>query len=59
MHYGITLWVYLSELLVKDSQKPKFDRKAIIPHAQALDQTLPLRTCYGETYGNIVREENG
>ena len=45
MHYGITLWAYLSEPLVKDSHKR--------------DHTLPLRTCYGEVYGNIAREENG
>ena len=29
MHYGITLWAYLSEPLVKD----EFDRKTTIPHA--------------------------
>ena len=34
MHYGITLWAYLSEPLVKESQTSKFDRKATIPHAQ-------------------------
>jgi len=27
MHYGITLWVYLSESLAKESQTSKFDGK--------------------------------
>ena len=37
----------------------KFNGKAT-PRAQAesLDHTLPLRTYYGEIYGNITREEN-
>ena len=49
--YGITLWAYLSEPLIKDSHRhtSKFDGKATIPRA---------RTCYGEIYGNIAREEN-
>ena len=32
MHYGITLWAYLSELLVKELQTS--DGKTTIPHAQ-------------------------
>ena len=34
MHYGITLWAYLSEPLIKGSQTSKFNEKATIPHAQ-------------------------
>ena len=35
MHYGITLWAYLSELLVKDSHKHlKFNGKTTILRAQ-------------------------
>jgi len=30
MHYGITLWAYLSEPLVKELQTSKFDGKATI-----------------------------
>ena len=62
MHYGITLWAYLSEPLVKDSHKCLSSmEKAIIPRAQvtSLDHTLPLHTCYREIYGNISHEENG
>ena len=54
MHYGITLWAYLSEPLVKES---KFDGKTTTLRAQV--DTLLLRMCYGEVYGNIAREENG
>ena len=62
MHYGITLWAYLSELLVKDSHKRcfKFDGKTNnTVCSKSHDHTLPLRMCYGEVYGNIAREENG
>ena len=27
--------------------------------SKSRDHTLPFRTCYGEVYGNIAREENG
>ena len=57
MHYGITLWAYLSEPLVKDSHKRSTENT--IPRAPSHVITLPLRTCYGEVYGNIAREENG
>ena len=57
MHYGITLWAYLSEPLVKDSHKRSMENT--IPCAPSHVITLPLRTCYGEVYGNIAREENG
>ena len=62
MHYGITLSAYLSEPLVKDSRKRLSWRKTetTIPRAPSYhDHTLPLRTCYGEVYGNIASEENG
>ena len=51
MHYGITLWAYLSEPLVKDKSQTskKFDRKTTIPRAPS----------HGEVYGNIARDENG
>ena len=52
MHYGITLWAYLSE--------QTFDGKHYYTAcSKSRDHTLPLRTCYGEVYGNIAREENG
>ena len=40
-----TLWAYLSEPLIKESQTSKFDGKATISHAQV---TLPLHMCYRE-----------
>ena len=44
MHYGITLWVYLSEPLVKDSHKRlSSTEKPQYRVLKALDQTLPLR----------------
>ena len=56
VHYGITLWTYLSVALVKDRHKRLCSmEKTTIPRAH----TLLLRTCYGEVYRNIAREENG
>ena len=61
MHYGITLWAYLSEPL--DSHKrPSSTEKSQYRYtacSKSRDHTLLLRTCYGEVYGNIAREENG
>ena len=38
----------------------KFDGKTTIVRAPTHVIThLQLRTCYGEVYGNIAREENG
>ena len=34
----------------------KLDRKRVL---KSLDNTLPLRMCYEEVYGNIAHEENG
>ena len=60
MHYSITLWAYLSEPLVKDSHKRlSSTEKPQYRVLKSLDHTLPLRTCYGEIYENIAREENG
>ena len=60
MHYGITLWAYLSEPLVKDSHKRlSSTEKPQYRVLKSLDHTLPLRTCYREIYGNIACEENG
>ena len=60
MHYGIILWAYLSELLVKDSHKHlSLMEKPQYCMLKSLDHTLPLRTCYGEIYGNIACKENG
>ena len=62
MHYGITLWAYL---LVKDSHKRSSSTENIksqyhyTTRSKSRDHTLPLRTCYGEVYGNIASEENG
>jgi len=57
MHYGITLWSFLSEPLghkhLSLTKKPQYGT------LKSLDHTLPLGTCYGEVYGNIAREENG
>ena len=58
MHYGITLWAYLSEplshkCLVSLTEKPQYRV------LKSLDHTLPLCTCYGEVYRNIACEENG
>ena len=55
MHYGILLWAYLSEPLVKDSHK----------RLTGLSATEKPRdhTCYGEVHGNIAsspaRAKNG
>ena len=58
MHYGITLWAYLSELLVKDSHKRlNLTEKPQYHVLKSLDHTLLLRMCYGEIYGNIALEE--
>ena len=57
MHYGITLWAYLSEPLVKDNvyvQRKKLQYLML----KSLDRTLLLRTCCGDVYGNIPHEEN-
>ena len=54
--YGIALWAYLSALLVKDHHKCLSSTEK--PQYRVL-QHLLLRTCYGEVYGNIAREENG
>ena len=43
----------------RQSQTFKFDGKTTILRSQSLDRTLPLRTCYGEVYRNITREQNG
>ena len=60
MHYGITLWAYLSETLVKDNHKHlSSTEKSQYRVLKSLDHTLLLRTCYGEIYGNIAREEKG
>jgi len=60
MHYGITLWVYLSEPLVKEShQRLSSTEKPQYRVLKSLDHTLPLRTCYGEVYGHMACEENG
>ena len=60
MHYGITLWAYLSEPLIKDSNKRlHLTEKPQYHVLMSLDHTLPLRRCYGEIYGNIAGEENG
>ena len=63
VHYRITLWAYLSEALVKGSHKRLSSTEN--PHTyihrvlKSRDHTLPLRTCNGEVYGNITREESG
>ena len=60
--YGITLWPYLSEPLVKDSHKRLSSTKKKNTMLRAPTHVvthLPLHTCYGEVYGNIAREENG
>jgi len=60
MNYGITLWAYLSEPLVKDSHKClSLTEKPQYRVLKSLDDTLLLRTCYGEIYGYIASEENG
>ena len=57
--YDITLWTYLSEPLVKDSHIRLSSTEKQHCVLKSLNHTLPLRTCYGEVYGNIAREENG
>ena len=54
--YGIALWAQLSALLVKDRHKCLSSTEK--PQYRVL-QHLPLRTCYGEVYGNNACEENG
>ena len=52
MPYSITMWAYLSELLIKDSHKTsKFDGKTTIPRAPSHVLT---HYCHGEVYGNIA-----
>ena len=53
---GIPFWTSHK----RQSQMSKFNGKTTIPaRSNSHDHTLPLRTCYGEVYGNIAREENG
>jgi len=60
MHYGTTLWAYLSEPLIKDSHKRlSLTEKPQYCMLKSLDHTLLLCTCYGEIYRNIACEENG
>ena len=55
VHYGITLWAHLSQLLVKDSHKRLSSTEKPQYHLlKSLDHTLPLSTSYGEIYGNIT-----
>ena len=54
------IWAYLSETLIKDSNKRlSSTENDNVMYYKSLDHTLLLRTCYGEVYGNIAREENG
>ena len=55
LHCGYT---YLSDPLIKDSHK-RLSLMGNIACSKSRDHTLPLRTCYGEVYGNIARRENG
>ena len=48
MHFGITLLAYISEPLIKDSQKRlSLTKKPHYRMLKSLDHTLPLRMCYG------------
>ena len=57
MHYGITLWAYLSEPLSHKSLSLMENHNTVC--SKLHDCTLLLCKCYGEVYGNITREENG
>ena len=57
--YSITLWAYLSELLVKDSHKRlSLTEKQQHRVLKSLNHTISLHMCCGEVYGNMAREEN-
>ena len=45
-----TLRLFYTNVL-SSTEKPQYRM------LKSLDHTLPLRTCYGEIYGNIAREE--
>ena len=50
MHYGITLWAYLSEPLIKDGHKRLSSMEKLQYNVlKSLDHTLPLRMWYTET----------
>ena len=56
MHYGITLWAYLFEQLVKDSHKHlSSTEKPQYRVFKSLDQALLLRMCYGEIYTETLQ----
>ena len=58
MHYGITLWAYLSEPLVKGSHK-SLSTTEKPPHASiyVITHLVTITYVLQEVYGNIAREE--